>query len=229
MTSRQLPDYLPADWPDYAPIPTRAEWDRAMEEDRIADAAFKRMREHPRSRLPTPESSAGGDAYMAEAVRQSAAEVVRQIESKELLTAAEFCDVLEVDADWLDAALDECRVFAITGPGGRAYYPAFYADPVIKREHVERVVRVLAPLSPRSQYLFFNSVRTSLDTTPLEALRAGRLDAVITAALMATADAPPRVPSIVEVLAGDSWPPKAAPRHDPSQSFADVMKGVKPR
>jgi hypothetical protein len=225
---RQLPDYLPADWPNNAYIPTRAEWEVAQEEDRIAERAFEQMKTM-RAQEPTPESIAAGNAAMAEAHVRAAETVMRQIESKELLTATEFCDVLEVDADWLDAALDECRVFAITGPGGRAYYPAFYADPAIKREHVERVVRVLAPLSPRSQYLFFNSVRTSLDTTPLEALRAGRLDAVITAALMATADAPPRVPSIVEVLAGESWPSKAAPRHDPSQSFADVLKGAKPR
>jgi hypothetical protein len=72
-------------------------------------------------------------------------------------------------------------------------------------------------------------VRTSLGETPLDALRAGRLDDVITAALRAAVDAPPRVPSIVEVLAGDSWPPKAAPRHDPEQSFADFLNGVKLR
>lgn len=225
---RQLPDYLPADWPDNDYIPTRAEWEVAQEEDRIAERAFEQMKTM-RAQEPTPESIAAGNAAMAEAHVRAAETVMRQIESKELLTATEFCDVLEVDADWLDAALDECRVFAITGPGGRAYYPAFYADSAIKREHVERVVRVLAPLSPRSQYLFFNSVRTSLDTTPLEALRAGRLDAVITTALMAAADAPPRVPSIVEVLAGESWPPKAPPRHDPGQSFADVLNGAKPR
>jgi hypothetical protein len=224
---RQLPDYLPADWPDNAYIPTRAEWEVAQEEDRIAARVFEQMKT-TRAQEPKPESIAAGNAAMAEAHVRAAETVMRQIESKELLTATEFCDVLEVDADWLDAALDECRVFAITGPGGRAYYPAFYADSAIKREHVERVVRVLAPLSPRSQYLFFNSVRTSLDTTPLEALRAGRLDAVITTALMAAADAQPRVPSIVEVLAGESWPPKAPPRHDPGQSFADVLNGAKP-
>lgn len=88
---RQLPDYLPADWPDYAPIPIREEWLVACEEDRIAEAAFRQMREHPRPRLPASESIAARDAHMAEAVRQSAAEVVRQIESKELLTAEEFC------------------------------------------------------------------------------------------------------------------------------------------
>jgi hypothetical protein len=225
--SRKLPGYLPADWPDYAPIPTPAEWAVAQEEERIAAKAFAQM-ETPRSQSPTPESIAAGDAHMAEAHVRAAETVKRQIESKELLTADEFCDVLEVDVDWLDDALDECRVFAITGPGGRSYYPAFYADQGVRREHVERVTRTLALLHPRSQYLFYTTVRTSLGETPLDALRAGRLDDVITAALRAAVDAPPRVPSIAEALAGESWPPTAAPRHDPSQSFADVLKGVKP-
>jgi len=228
MANRELPDYLPSDWPEYAAIPTRAEWDRAMEEDRIAERAFEQMK-HPRSQSPTPESIAAGEAHLAEAHVRAAETVKGQIESKELLTADEFCDVLEVDVDWLDAALDEYRVFAITGPGGRAYYPAFYADTGIRREHLERVTRTLALLHPRSQFLFYTTVRTSLGETPLDALRAGRLDDVITAALRAAADAPQRVPSIVEVLSGESWPPKVAPRHDPSQSFADVLKGAKPR
>ncbi len=228
MANRELPDYLPPDWPEYAAIPTRAEWDRAMEEDRIAERAFEQMK-HPRSQSPTRESIAAGEAHLAEAHVRAAETVKQQIESKELLTADEFCDVLEVDVDWLDDALEEYRVFAITGPGGRSYYPAFYADPGVRRKHVERVTRTLALLHPRSQYLFYTTVRTSLGETPLDALRAGRLDAVLKTAAMAAADAPPRVPSIVEVLAGESWPPAAPPRHDPGQSFADVLKGAKPR
>jgi|GEM_PF-2898251 len=227
MTKRALPDYLPADWPDYAEIPTLDEWLVAQEEERIAEKAFAEMAKPRRHPTVTPESIATGDAFMAEAHLRAAEMVKRQIESKELLTATEFCDVLEVEPDWLDAALDECRVFAITGPGGRAYYPAFYVAPTIKREHIERVTRTLALLHPRSQFLFYTTVRTSLGETPLDALRAGRLEDVMTAALAATADAPPRVPSIVEVLGGEVWPPEAAPRHDPSQSFVDVLKGAK--
>jgi len=228
MAARKLPDYLPADWPDNAYVPTVAEWEVAQEEDRVAERAFAQMKTR-RPQTPTPASIAAGDAHLAEAQVRAAETVVRQIESKELLTADEFCDALEVDVNWLDTALDECRAFAITGPGGRSYYPAFYADPGIQREHVERVTRTLALLHPRSQYLFYTTVRTSLGETPLDALRAGRLDAVLKTAAMAAADAPPRVPSIVEVLAGESWPPAAPPRHDPGQSFADVLKGVKLR
>jgi hypothetical protein len=96
---RQLPDYLPADWPDNAYIPTRAEWEVAQEEDRIAKRVFEQMKT-TRAQEPTPESIAAGNAAMAKAHVRAAETVMRQIESKELLTATEFCDVLEVDADW---------------------------------------------------------------------------------------------------------------------------------
>ncbi|WP_157615861.1 hypothetical protein [Rhizobacter sp. Root404] len=38
MEPRKLPPWLPADWPDYAEIPTWEEWQVAMEEDRTAEA-----------------------------------------------------------------------------------------------------------------------------------------------------------------------------------------------
>jgi hypothetical protein len=178
----------------------------------------------PCSKLPTAESIAADDVQMR------ASETVKlQIENKDLLSLNEFCEVLDADTDWLDAALDECRIFVITGPGGRSYYPAFYADPTINREHLEQVTRILAPLHPRSQYLFYTTVTTSQGETPLDALRAGRLDEVITAALRAVDDVPRRVPSIAEVLVGESWPPKAPPCHVPSESFTDVLNGAKPR
>jgi hypothetical protein len=167
--------------------------------------------------------------HTIEAHLHAAETVKQQIERKELLTADEFCTALKTDTDWLESALDECRVFAITGPSGRSYYPAFYADSIISREHVERVTRMLALLHPRSQYLFYTTVRTLQGETPLDALRAGRLNEVITAALRAANEAPRRVPSIVEVLVGESWPPNVPLRHAPSESFADVLNGAKPR
>lgn len=167
--------------------------------------------------------------HLAENCLRIAEKVGQQIETKELLTAVEFCEALKEDIDWLEDALGECRVFAIIGPGGLSYYPAFFADPVIRREHIERVTRMLALLHPHSQYLFYTAAKTSQGETPLDALRAGRLDEVITAALQAATDAPQRVPSIVEVLSEDSWPPKNPLRHDPSESFADILHGVTPR
>jgi hypothetical protein len=177
----------------------------------------------PRSQAPPAEPIEADDLQIAETHLRAAETVKQQIKRKELLTADEFCDVLKADTEWLEFALDECRVFAITGPSGRSYYPAFYADPIIKREHLEQVTRMLALLHPRLQYLFYTTVRTLQGETPLDALRAGRLNEVITAALRAADDAPRRVPSIAEVLVGEPWPPKAPPRHVPSESFADVL------
>lgn len=223
---RKLPDYLPADWPDHARIPTRAEWERAQEEDRVAELAFARMREHPPSTSPTPESIAAGDAAMAEAYKRAAEVVVRRIESRELLSIDEFCEAVGVTCDWLSDALTEGRLFAITGPHGRSFFPAFYADARIKRADIEQVARVLSPRDPSSQYGFFTSIRTSLQATPLDALRAGRLDAVMRAAEMHAEGAPPRLLSVVDELAGQSGPLTVPPQHDPSGSFADVLNGA---
>lgn len=223
---RKLPDYLPADWPDHAEIPTKDEWNRAQEEDLIAEVAFTRMREHPPSTVPTPESIAAGNAAMAEAYARAAEVVVRRIESRELLSPEDFCEAVGVTRDWLSDALTEGRLFAVVGPHGRSYFPAFYADASIKRGDIEQVARVLSPRDPGSQYWFFISVRTSLQGTPLDALRAGRLDAVIRAAEMHVEGAPPRVLSIVEELAGQSGPLTVPPQHDPSGSFADVLNGA---
>jgi len=224
---RKLPDYLPADWPDHAEIPTRDEWNRAQEEDHIANVALARMRRRRPSTVPTPESIAAGDAAMAQAYARAAEVVVRRIESRELLSIDEFCEAVGVTRDWLSDALTEGRVFAIAGPHGRSFFPSFYADARIERAAIEQVARILSPRDPSSQYWFFFSVRTSLQSTPLEALRAGRLDAVIRAAEMHAEGAPPRVLSVVEELAVHSGPLTVPMQHDPSESFADVLNGVK--
>jgi hypothetical protein len=163
---------------------------------------------------------------MAEAYARAAQLVVQRIESRELLGIDEFCETVGVTRDWLSDALTEGRLFAITGPHGRSFLPAFYADASIKRADIEQVARVLSQRDPGSQYWFFTSVRTSLQGTPLDALRAGRLDAVIRAAEMHVEGAAPRVLSVVEELAGQSGPLTVPPQHDPSGSFADVLNGA---
>lgn len=224
---RKLPDYLPADWPEHAEIPTRIEWDRAQEEDRIAEVALVQMRKRRPSTVPTPESLAAGDAAMAEAYARAADVVVRRIESRELLSINEFCKAVGVSRDWLSDALTEGRLFAITGPHGRSFFPAFYADARIERADIEKVARVLSPRDPSSQYWFFITTRTSLQTTPLDALRAGRLEAVIRAAEMHAEGAPRRVPSVVDEIIGQSEAGTVPPQHDPSAALTDVLNGTK--
>jgi hypothetical protein len=228
MAKRELPAYLPPDWPDYAAIPTPEEWAVAIEEERIAERVFKQMA-HPRPQVPTPESIAAGEAHLAEARKRSAAEIVRRIESKELLSAEEFCTAVGVTPSWLEDALTDGKLFAITGPKGKSYYPAFYSDARIEREAVERVSLVLSAAQPDSQYWFYSSIRTSLGTTPLEALQAGRLQAVLDAAETFTSGAPARVPSVVDVLANGGGKAPMPPPHNPRDSFVDTLNGVKPR
>ena len=226
---RRLPKYLPADWPDYAEIPSEAEWQRAQEEERIADEVFKKLSERPHSQRPTPKSIAAGERAMTEAFAQAAEATANRIANKELLRADEFCEALGVTRDWLSDALTEGRLFALEGPEGRSFFPSFYADPTIQRGDVERVVKILSPLHPGSQYWFFATRRTSLQATPLEALRAGRLDAVSGAAERCVADTPKPVPSVVDVIVGQSGSTTVPPAHNPSDSFADVINGVKRR
>lgn len=204
---------------------TRAQSGVEVEVACVAEKIFEYMNA-PRSHVPTAESITADNLQIAGTHLRAGKTVNLQIENKELLSLNEFCEVLDADTDWLQTALDECRVFAITGPGGRSYYPAFYGDAAINREHLVQVTRMLALLDPRSQYLFYTTINTSQSETPLDALRAGRLGEVITSALRATADAPQRASSIIEVLSGESWPPKAPPRHAPSSSFTDVLNGA---
>lgn len=225
---RKLPNYLPADWPDCAQFPSLAEWERAVEDDRIVGEALEKAMENLRQQMTTPDSIAAGDAAMFEAHIRAAETIVRRIEGKELLSRDEFCEAAGVTCEWLSDALTDGRLFAIAGPRGRSFFPSFYADSSIERTDIERVARVLSPLHPTSQYWFFTSVRTSLHQTPLDALRAGRLDAVVASAQGHADGAPPRVLSVVEEIAGQSEP-LVPPRHDPSDSFTDVLNGTKRR
>jgi hypothetical protein len=224
MSSRQLPEYLPKDWPEYAEVPTLSEWERALEEDRIAARAFKKMELDNEPPTSTARSIAEGDAAMAEAYMRSAAEVARMVETRELLSTADFCSSVGVTRSWLEEALKDGCVSAIVCPGGRSYYPAFYAAEGINRADLQRVFKLLAHLPALSQYRFFTTVRTSLAATPLTALQASRSDAVLKAAECLAADWQPRTPSIVEQFESPGLPQ----RHDPRDSFTDVLNGVKP-
>ena len=172
-------------------MPTSEEYERAALEDAAVDRALAQScRASPVA--TTPESIAAGDASIAAAYRDAPAQFQRRIENRELLTAEEFCDALGVDVGRQDDAVRDGRVFAMTSPTGRLYYPAFYADASLNREHVERVAQVLSAVDPVSQYTFFYRAWTLLGTTPLAALRAGRLDDVLLTAMGFAEDAPKR-------------------------------------
>lgn len=174
-------------------MPTNAEYIRAALEDAAVDRALAQA-DRASPVATTPESIEAGDASIAAAYRDAPARLQQRIENKELLTAEEFCGAVGVDVDWLDGALFDGRVFALTAPTGCSYYPAFYSDAGLKRADIERVAQVLAGVEPISQYTFFFRAWTLLGTTPLDALRAGRLDDVLRTAMGFVEDAPKRTP-----------------------------------
>ncbi|MBP1207454.1 hypothetical protein JOD97_005534 [Duganella sp. 1411] len=115
--------------------------------------------------------------------REAAASLQRRIDSKELLPPKEFQDALGISRQSINEAVKARRMFALLGPAGEYYYPAFYADGHLHRRELEKVAKALGGLPAASKYHFFTSKSTYLGAaTPLEALRKGRVEEVLIAA-----------------------------------------------
>jgi hypothetical protein len=83
-----------------------------LEHAALEDAAVDRALAQAYRAAPvatTPESIEAGDASIAAAYRDAPAQFQQRVESKELLTAEEFCRVVGVDVDWLDDAVRDGR------------------------------------------------------------------------------------------------------------------------
>lgn len=161
---------------------TDEEMQRAEEEDRILRRVLDEASNRPPRPMSTPESIAAGHAAMAEGSERAAETLARRIENKELLSAVELRDAIGITKAEIDDAVEANRLFAFEGPGGEPYYPAFYADATVARSALELVAQELLDLPAPSKYHFFLSKRTNLGTTPLEALKCGRVDEVLQAA-----------------------------------------------
>ena len=155
---------------------------RAGEEDRMVQRVLAEARNRPSRPMSTPESIAAGDAAMAEGRERAAETLARRIENKELLSAVELQGALGITQAEIDDAVDGNRLFALDGPDGAPYYPAFYADADIDKPALELVAQELCDIPAASKYHFFVSRRTNLGATPLEALKGGRVEDVLHAA-----------------------------------------------
>lgn len=139
--------------------------------------------EEPVESEPTAEQARANAQVMSRLRRDSAAALQRRIDSKELLPPREFQQALGISRQSINDALKTHRMFALLGPAGENYYPAFYADGDLNRRDVEKAAKALGRLPAASKYHFFTSKLTSLGSlTPLEALKRGRLDDVLVAA-----------------------------------------------
>ncbi len=155
-------------------------------QDNVVQAALHAARRGAHELSPAPmttaESVAAGDAAMAAAQTNSLAGMRARIASGELIGSAALQGALDIKRQALSNAVKAGRLFALTGPSGENYYPAFYADPGLDRRSVESVAKALGTLPGAAKLFFFTSKSTLLQETPLAALRKGRLAEVLTAA-----------------------------------------------
>lgn len=161
---------------------TDEEMKRAGEEDRTLQRVLDEARNRPPYPMSTSELIAAGNAAMAEGRERAAETLARHIENKELLSAGELRSALGATQAEIDEAVATNRLFSFEAPGGKHYYPAFFAAADIDRASLKLVVQEFRGLPAASKYHFFVSKRTNLGEMPLEALKRGRVDNVLQAA-----------------------------------------------
>ena len=104
------------------------------------------------------------------------------IDNQTLVTSAELLERLDWSRQALSKALTANRVFYVEHKGTR-FFPAFFADSKYERKQLEAVSKILGELPGSAKLQFFLTAKGSLGgVTPLEALSAGKLAAVKTAA-----------------------------------------------
>jgi len=163
-------------------VPSAEEQARADHEDEVARKAFEAMNRPGRRQTVTAKSIREGNEAMERAVAAAAEAVKERIEKGELITSAALQSALKVNRQAISGAVKADRLFSIVGPSGKNYYPAFYADPKLDRRAIEKVSKALGSLPGSSKYYFFTQKFTSLQATPLEALRKGKLEQVLVTA-----------------------------------------------
>ncbi|HEX8479959.1 MAG TPA: hypothetical protein VF663_16555 [Telluria sp.] len=176
-----------------AMVDARANDARQAEERAAAQESLKvgsmlaKARARAAEPFPPSTDESKNAAYMAGMRRDAAAALQGRIDRNELLAPRQFQEALGISKQSINEAIKARRMFALMGPAGEFYYPAFYADGMFDRRSLEKVTKALGDVPAASKYFFFTSTSTLLgNATPLEALAKGRLDDVVTAAIAFT-------------------------------------------
>ena len=167
---------------DRTPPQTPASLRRALREDALFESMLHTASDRGPFAMSTPESIQQGNEAMTKAEQNTATITKKLIESKELLTSGELQSALHVQRQAISSAVKAKRLFAIVGPSGENYYPAYFADASLDRRTLEKISKVLGSLPAQSKHHFFTSKWTTLQDTPLDALRNGRETEVLIAA-----------------------------------------------
>ena len=155
---------------------------RAQREDAVGKKVLNAAGRRGPMVMSTPKSIRHGNEAMARAEQNTAATTAARIANHELISSAELQHALNVKRQAISGAVKAKRLFAIVGPSGENYYPAYYADPTLDRRVLEQVSKALGSLPAPSKHHFFTSKSTMLRETPLDALRKGRQAEVLAAA-----------------------------------------------
>ncbi|MET0964220.1 MAG: hypothetical protein ABWY05_15605 [Noviherbaspirillum sp.] len=158
------------------------ELERARREDALGEKVLDAAGRRGPIVMSTPKSIRQGNEAMARAEKNAAATTAQRIANHELISSGELQLALGVKRQALSSAVKARRLFAIVGPSGENYYPAYYADPTLDRRTLEQVSKALGSLPAPSKHHFFTSKSTMLQETPLDALRKGREAEVLAAA-----------------------------------------------
>jgi hypothetical protein len=84
--------------------------------------------------MSTPKSMREGDAFMAQASAKSNATVATRIANGKFLTSGELQRLLDIKRASISGAVKTGRMFAVVGPSGDNYYPAYFADESLDRK-----------------------------------------------------------------------------------------------
>ena len=105
-----------------------------------------------------------------------------QNRTEQLLTSTAFLAATGLKKERLSAAVAAGRIFCIIGPDNLDYYPAFFADrSAYIRQCLRNVCLSIRNLSACAKYEFYITDSRWLrgGGTPLEAIRAGRVNEVL--------------------------------------------------
>ena len=170
---------------DGSALPVLADPDaleRAQREDAVGEKVLDAAGRRGPMGMSTPKSIRQGNEAMARAEQNAVATTAARIANGELISSGELQRALDVKRQAISGAVKAKRLFAIVGPSGENYYPAYYADPTLDRRTLEQVSKVLGSLPAPSKHHFFTSKSTMLQETPLDVLRKGREAEVLAAA-----------------------------------------------
>ena len=155
---------------------------RARREDALGNKVLDAAARPGLAIMATSVSIRRGNDAIARAEKNAAATTAARIANNELIGSGDLQRALNVKRQAISHAVKAKRLFAIVGPSGENYYPAYYADQTLDRRTLEKVSKALGSLPAPSKHHFFTSKSTMLQETPLDALRKGREAEVLAAA-----------------------------------------------